>query len=353
MVALQFIAFAWLPLFGLIIGASKFGVAAIFRRHLAILGLVLAIILAFTSSALLSEEPSRSFGFVLTASIGLFACAGIWELMGAKMLKALTIYAYVGSALVTSCYFIGSRIQGRLTIGVAHPNYLGVVSFGILVCALSVQPRLIGAILIGLNLFIIVETESRSALAAALLGLGTYGMLAAYKMHRPKVAAALGGAGIISTVVLLVFYDATQVWISHLFFLNDRYRGLGTGFTGRVAAWEEAIDLFAANPIFGVGFRMHERYMTMLSSAHNGYLSLLAEVGLIGVVPITILLIALIWRLARRALARDEVATIGISFVLGYLVIAAFERLFLNMGNPVSVLVWIFLLISDRRCVGR
>jgi O-antigen ligase len=131
--------------------------------------------------------------------------------------------------------------------------------------------------------------------------------------------------------------------------LNDRYRGLGTGFTGRVGAWEEALDLFRENPVFGVGFRMHERYMTAASSAHNGYLSLLAETGAVGALLFLVFTGYLLWRLFRRAAAGEPIAVVGFSFVTGYLFIAAFERLFLNMGNPTSVLAWMFLMLPPAR----
>jgi O-antigen ligase len=162
------------------------------------------------------------------------------------------------------------------------------------------------------------------------------------------VAFALAFVALVSIVLLLAYYDAVESWVSSLFFLNDRYRGLGTGFTGRVDAWQEALDLFQQNPAFGVGFRMHERYMTTLSSAHNGYLSLLAEVGVVGTIPVFGLATLGGWRLFRRAVAGDSMAIFGFAFFSGYALLVVFERLFLNMGNPTSILVWIFLMIGGR-----
>jgi len=251
--------------------------------------------------------------------------------------------------LVSAVYFVGNRLQGRLAIGDAHPNYLGVVSFGVLMCAANVRPWPAAGALVSANLFIIVETQSRSALAAALVGLLLYAALKTNQVGRRKAAFGLAGLALICTVVLLVFQQTALDGISALFFLDDKSRGLGTGFTGRVAAWQEALDLFLGNPIFGVGFRMHERYMTTLSSAHNGYLSLLAEVGVVGAVPVLTLVFLLTARLARRAWQGEAMAIVGFSFVMGYLLIAAFERLFLNMGNPTSVLAWLFLLIETPR----
>src|SRR5262249_17815184 len=160
----------------------------------------------------------------------------------------------------------------------------------------------LSGLLIAFNCFIIIETQSRSSLAAALLGLLIYASLKMNQMSKRKAALILGVVILAFTVCFFFYYDATQSWISSLFFLNDRYRGVGTGFTNRVSAWQEALDLFRENPVFGVGFRLHEQYMTTLSSAHNGYLSLLAEVGIVGAVPVFTLTMLQCWRLFRRAI---------------------------------------------------
>jgi O-antigen ligase len=250
-------------------------------------------------------------------------------------------------------YFIGSRIQGRLTMGSGHPNYLGLICFGFLMSALALQSLWMAIGLISVNLFVIVETQSRSALAAALLGLAVFAAFKLNRLGKKRAGLALASIAFVGAVLLLVYFDAVQEGVSSLFFLGDKNRGLGTGFTGRIGAWQETLDLFLENPFFGVGFRMHERYMTVLTSAHNGYLSLLAEVGIVGALPILMLVAILWWRLGRGAVAGDHIAMLGFSCVAGYLFVAAFERLFLNMGNPTSILSWIFLLIWDRSVDSR
>ncbi len=347
MFVVQFVLFIWLPIAGICIGRGPFLFGNLFRERNSIFAWTAITIFAISLSALLSEEPGHSFGFVVTAALGLFSCVGVWEIVGRQMSRCLSIYAYLGTALMGYIYFFGIRVQDRLSIGEAHPNFVGLVSFGILVTALAVRPRIVASLLIAFNLLIIIETQSRSALAAALLALLVYGALKVNQIGRRKAAFVLAAISLLCAVLLLVYYDATQELISSLFFLNDKNRGLGTGFTGRVAAWREAMALFFENPVLGVGFRMHERYMTILPSAHNGYLSLLAEVGILGTVPLFTLTGLLCSRLIRRALNGDAIAMLGFSFVSGYLLIAAFERLFLNMGNPSSVLAWIFLLVAD------
>jgi O-antigen ligase len=352
LIFIQFGAFAWFPLAVALFGGGKFLFGPVFRERVSVLALATASILAITASAVLSEDPPLSLGFVATVAMGLVCCAGLWEIGRTRISACLWRYSVLGTALAGYVYIVGARVQGRLTIGDAHPNYLGLISFGFLMCALALPMRSIAGILVAANLFIIVEAQSRSALAAAILGLFVFASLKAKQFKRGRVAFALACAALLCTVLLLTYYDAVESWVSSLFYLNDRYRGLGTGFTGRVDAWQEALDLFLRNPAFGVGFRMHERYMTTLSSAHNGYLSLLAEVGVVGTIPVLGLALWGGWRLLRTALAGDEMAILGFSFFAGYAVLVVFERLFLNMGNPTSILAWVFLMIGGRRTIN-
>jgi O-antigen ligase len=138
---------------------------------------------------------------------------------------------------------------------------------------------------------------------------------------------------------------------------DDRYRGIGTGFTGRSDAWAESFNLFLQNPLFGVGFRVHSMYMTTLSSAHNGYLSTLAEAGVAGFLALMALTVVCCRRLLRAAWTGDDLAVVGTSLVSGYLFVALFERYFINFGNPTSALVWLFLFMPSVRrqvrCGGR
>jgi O-antigen ligase len=342
--AQQFISFAWLPIVATCACRSRFLLGPLLRQNQRLIGLMVACVLTLAASSLLSVDPFLSLGFVATAGLGLVSCAGLWGAIGAAMPVCVSTYAILGSALAGFAYYVDIRVQGRLTLGTAHPNFLGIMAFGLAIAALTVRPRIFAALLVAGNIFIIIETESRSALGAVLLALLAFAFLHAYQVRERKGALVLIGVILCSAIGVALYHDTIESWFSSLFFLNDRYRGLGTGFTGREGAWQEAIGLFMENPIFGVGFRMHEQYMTVTPSAHNGFLSLLAETGIVGSVPLLALTAMLLWHLLREALSGETIAILGFSFVTGYLFISFFERLFLNMGNPTSILVWIFLL---------
>jgi O-antigen ligase len=344
--ALQIVALIWLPIVGLIVAQGEFLFGPIFSERLSVLFLTTASLVAITASALMSSDPPRSLAYVAAAAVGLISCAGLWRLIGSRIMECISLYAIVGTAFVAYNLVYGPRIQGRLSISLtAHPNYLGLIAFGLLMCSLMVRSRLLAACMMGINIAAIVATESRGSLVAACLGVLVFFTLKITRVHKGRAAFTLTALSLVTALVLIVYRDVIEVSVSSLLFLNDKYRGLGTGFTGRLDAWQEAFDLFLSNPWFGVGFRMHEQYMTTLSSAHNGYLSLLAEVGLFGSLSLLFLTSLAYWRLFRSALRGDAIAMFGVSFVTGYLFLATFERFFLNMGNPTSALTWLFLMM--------
>ena len=83
---------------------------------------------------------------------------------------------------------------------------------------------------------------------------------------------------------------------------------------GRTRNWELALELFAANPIGGNGYRTFQPearrafFDTYPIGVHNGYLKVLSESGLVGALPMLGLFagaVALMLRRGRRASERE------------------------------------------------
>lgn len=258
--------------------------------------------------------------------------------------RALVAYAYLGSALSAYLYLYGDTLQGRLTFG--HPNYLAVVCFGVLSCSLLAQNLVMRSTMIALNLSVIFETQSRSCLVGSMITLLFYIVLSNTRAMRRRLGP-IAVIGIITVTVCfgVMFREQITERVSAALFLEDRDRGIGTGFTGRLEAWDEAYQMFLTSPVFGIGFRMHERFMTTLSSAHNGYFSTLAETGAAGICSALILIGTCAWRLLTMSRSGDSIAIVGFSFVSGFLFVAMFERYLINFGTSTAVLMWIFLLM--------
>ena len=251
--ALQIVALIWLPTVGIIAAQGEFLFGPIFSQRLSVLFLTTASLVAIIASALMSSDPPRSLAYVAAATVGLISCAGLWRLIGSRITDCISLYAIVGTAFVTYTLFYGPRIQGRLSISLtAHPNYLGLIAFGLLMCSLMVQSRLLAACMIAVNVTAIIATESRGSLVAACLGVLVFFTVKITRAHKGRAAFTLTAISLVVALTLIVYRDVIEVSVSSLLFLNNKYRGLGTGFTGRLDAWHEAFDLFLSNPWFGV-----------------------------------------------------------------------------------------------------
>ena len=140
--------------------------------------------------------------------------------------------------------------------------------------------------------------------------------------------------------------------LSSALLLDDPYRGINSGLSGRSDHIPIALDLITASPMFGHGFRIEEEYLPekllSVGAIHNGYLGALVEVGFVGAVPLFLVIGAGIYRLHRQA-RRSRLHTIGIALVVGYITIAMAQPYLVNLANPAGVLVWAFLLGSFSR----
>lgn len=330
----------------LLCGKGRFLYSELHRRSIIIRAATVFFVLAFTTSSILSSDPPLSFQYAAVSVMGFVCCGGLWSCINRRIQSALVLYAILGSVFSIYTYLEGVSIQGRLSFGATgHPNFLGLICFGILVCSLATRNMFLRTTLVAINFAVIIQTQARSCLLASVISILVFILLThTHKKIRSSAAiVVLGSLGITGIAFYLLYQQETVDFISNLLFLNDRYRGFGTGFTGRLDAWHEAYQMFLANPVFGIGFRTHEQYMTTLSSAHNGYLSTLAETGAFGIVTILSLICICSRRLYKVARAGDEVAIVGFAFVVGYLFVSMFERFLVNFGSPTSALMWIFL----------
>jgi O-antigen ligase len=162
---------------------------------------------------------------------------------------------------------------------------------------------------------------------------------------------------LLGIVILTAVYfrDPLSASISDFLQLKDEYRGLGTGATGRSDAWRATWKLFVDNPIFGVGFRAHEARLGGESSSHNGYLALLAEIGLVGFMAVMYLIATGVASLYTLAARNENVfsCSILLGLIVGFLIVGLFERYLLNVGNPTSLLFIVAITVACRRTAER
>jgi O-antigen ligase len=186
---------------------------------------------------------------------------------------------------------------------------------------------------------IIILTSSRAAAVAAVAGLGMVVWLRLRARRRPVLL--LAGIGLIVAIGVSIAYgDVLYRTLDRFYALSTADRGITSGASGRVTAWKWTWELFLRNPVFGVGFRAHEYLLKADTSAHNGYLATLAEVGILGFVSVLFLVsrgLHLLWTGSRKP-GPGFSQSILFGLCVAYLLLAVFERYLINVGNPTSLL---------------
>jgi O-antigen ligase len=159
---------------------------------------------------------------------------------------------------------------------------------------------------IGLMAAGLVVGLSRSGLIAAGAGLGAVWVLSAARMRRQGRAWLLAGFGAIALVAFA--YANTNAISARV----DETIRLGLG--GRSAIWRETLPMIADFWLTGVGPGAYERGMIVyqqsprvvyFNHAHNEYLQIAAEGGLLLALPAIVIAAAGAWRI-RRSLGADR-----------------------------------------------
>lgn len=302
-------------------------------------------------SSLMSPIPLLSMGYVV------LTCAGIWmalqfnsNLTGEQYERGLKVFAVCMTGILMGFawydYVPGTRLGNGKEI--LNPNTIALVSTSVLLAATVFRTWLIRLALMVPIAVIIVLTSSRAAAVAAVAGLA---MIVWLRLRENRqTLLALAGIGLLLTVGVAVAYgDLLYNTLDRFYDLSRADRGIGSGATGRTTAWKMTWELFLRNPVLGVGFRAHEQVLNVGSSAHNGYLATLAEVGIIGFLAVAFLVVRgfrLLW-----VRSEDPERMFGSSVLLGvavaYLLLAVFERYLINVGNPTSLLFLLSIMRPD------
>lgn len=235
-------------------------------------------------------------------------------------------------AIVTSAVSFG--LLSRSTPFGIHPNWWGELGFAFILTSLALRKRTTSVLFIVTAFVLLFLVQSRGALLASVAGITCYGFLNAQislSLRRILPVISFAGAGLLFS--LFVLNDAYQSLKSFLnnrvLLLNDPYRGLDTGLTGRLEGWDYALEVFAGNPIFGNG-------MDTLGEVHNGFLQVAAEGGLALLLPLILWMVVA----AIRAWRRQDYLTLSI--LVGYTVYAMTYPRMLNM-NIAAILLFMSL----------
>jgi O-antigen ligase len=257
-------------------------------------------------------------------------------------------YGVSGIAVLAIAVLTNDYRQGRLFGGIS-PTYWGLVATSVSVSAIAIRRRWLAALALALGVVVLYLASARGAMLglAAAAATATLVRLHRTDWRRASVALAAATFGVIAFVALFGFPDwLLPVLRDDVLRLDDPYRGLGSGFTGRVNAWLETLDLWKTAPYFGIGYRAHEEHVLSLSSSHNAYLAVLVDTGIYGLVVYILLLVLSVSKAARGA--RDADSATALALLVAYATLGLFERRALNSGNAFSIL----FLIAQLRVIA-
>jgi hypothetical protein len=281
---------------------------------------------------------------------------------------------YINSAIVCTLIIVVSGKQeissyqvgqvNRFTAGsVAHPNLLGftMASYLPLFIGMFLESKktlkksfMLGLVLAVLGVLFLAG--SRGSLVAALGSL--FILLARYTVITPllsklRVNAASVGLTLIGGVAAVGYLSkGTRIKGLVKFFntalaLDSKYRGIHSGFSGRTAIWLSFLHrITGLQWLFGFGFR--QAYIV-----DNGYITLLFDNGLLGLVVFTAAIVRVgfwLWMSTNRPDSWDwwRYRLVLLALLMGYLINCISARYLLSYGNQYSLLV-LFMVFSNKR----
>jgi O-antigen ligase len=112
--------------------------------------------------------------------------------------------------------------------------------------------------------------------------------------------------------------------------LNDKYRGIDSGFSGRGERWIYGISVWFENFFIGVGYGNSVEYIGF--SLDNAYLTILVELGLVGMLLYLSIIVISIKRAIKFKLTKK------LLFIIIYLLYGLFEKRYFSIGNSFSIL---------------
>jgi O-antigen ligase len=259
-----------------------------------------------------SLDPLRGIGepvlFVLTLMAALyggydlrFRRLALWTAVSAAAVAgAWTVWSQWGStASLGSMLSLGNVNTAALYVALAMTAMAALLADALRRRAPSALPLVA---MLAVAAMTLIDLESRTGMLSVVFGVGMVGLLC---LGRWGPVALAGGLGLL----------AFGIWRGSPEMVDKFDRIELTGLQGldadRAPIWEFGAEVFLHNPLIGVGWRNFGdvdrvalgfqaepgSILAQADHAHNQYLNILAEGGLIGFAAVGALFGALIWRL--------------------------------------------------------
>ena len=298
---------------GIIVGACWLVMIAFsgqMRRPVLFLFAVAGFVAWVALTTFWSPDPVESLGAVYLWLQTLLFVYILWDLYRTKAALLAGLQAYVFGAYTAVFGALLNFAQSnafyshedRYSLGDTNPDGYGfILALGIPVaCYLAASAevprvfRLVNYCYLPVAFLGIALSGTRTAAIGAAIGL-LYGL------------ATLTRLKLVTRVAVVAFLAAALYLLLPVVQPLSSFQRLGTTGTevtqgdlnGRTEQWRQGIRAFMEHPIFGVGTDMYRSVNTLNKVAHNSYLSVLVEEGLIGFVIFVSILAMVVGRIRR------------------------------------------------------
>jgi len=303
-------------------------------------------------SSFWSIDPYTSFMFTLL-HVAVFCCfVSLWELE--RPFDDVLPYIGVCILIAVACLGFSLGVRER-SFGFVPPNNIAKLAMLASVFCIFGSPRLMRIGIVA-ALSLIILTQSRGTLLAYLLFWQVY--LMGVNSGRSLFTWALFITSAVISIVLLDLLWAGRwsldMLVEAVFLLSDPVRGTGSGLTGRLDHWVAAASVISDNPVFGYGLRTRGPFTVdpVIHSgfnAHSGYLNMIMDVGILGAVALTAVIVRHILILKPNMRSGTETERKRRSVARAYLVAALFlwglEPLYIDIGAPFGLATLLFLAV--------
>ena len=265
--------------------------------------LVLVVLPFFLARFLLVNPVQiKSFLFTILVASSIIALFVFADSVGPDITNSVLLYRFVEDS------------ENRLLFQQVNPIALaiffmtGAMLYIGLLPAWKFHMKLFAYVMIGVCLYSLFLTGTRGAIVAIAVTL-TLLLIFGLLKHPFKTTSIAFILTLLGSVVIILVFRYSPIVIEHS--LWDRYRiplytllengqNLDNSINERLSLYNEAITKFLENPLSGAGVGGMEMY------AHNIFLETAAELGVIGLLPLCILLILVLRNLFKYLLRIDD-----------------------------------------------
>lgn len=255
-----------------------------------------------------------------------------------RLLRSIaSLFCILNAPLLIYVDLTGKMLWGRLVANDLEPNMWGLMGLTVCVAALARKVDLLAVVSFIAGAITMLQASSREHIVALVAILMVVAALHLKDVNRPRLLALMAVSCVVLVAATVLFdpyvLNAINYIDTNVLLLNSPQRGLDSGFTGRTDVWAWTIELWLKSPLLGVGFRRHEQFI--LVPAHNAYLAMLADTGILGLLIFLFLLVASLG--AAWGMRDPRTRRFVMSVLVGYVVIGFFDRRTINGGNPYSL----------------